>query len=165
MLETCHRPDFASLPPGQMVPLVADGGEHLASESTFYRVLRAHDEQHHGGRARAPRSSRPPASHRADGPCQLWSWDITYLPGPVKGAFYYMYLVIDLYSRNIVGWDVHDTESGEQAATLIERTVWRKGCAHKPLVLHSDKGNPMTASTFRSPWNASASRRPTAVPG
>ena len=149
VLETCHRPEFASLPPGQIVPLLADGGEYLASESTFYRVLREHDEQHHRGRARAPRSSRPPASHRADGPCQLWSWDITYLPGPVKGTFYYLYLVIDLYSRKIVGWDVHDTESGEQAATLIERTVWREGCAHKPLVLHSDNGSPMKAATFR----------------
>lgn len=149
VLATCHRPEFASLPPGQIVPRLADEGEYLASESTFYRVLRSHGEQQHRGRSQAPRPNRPPASHRADGPCQLWSWDITYLPGPVKGVFFYLYLVVDLYSRKIVGWEVHNTESGEQAGRLIEQTVWREGCAHKPLVLHSDNGSPMKAATFR----------------
>jgi transposase InsO family protein len=149
VLATCHRPEFASLPPGQILPRLADEGDYLASESTFYRVLRAHGEQPHRGRSQAPRPNRPPASHRADGPCQLWSWDITYLPGPVKDVFFYLYLVVDLYSRKIVGWEVHDSESGEQAGRLIEQTVWREGCTHKPLVLHSDNGSPMKAATFR----------------
>ncbi|MDF0651304.1 MAG: helix-turn-helix domain-containing protein [Nitrospira sp.] len=81
----CHEPAHASLPPSQLVPRLADQGHYLASESTFYRVLRAADAQHHRGRSRAPQQTRPPVTHAAGKPGQVWSWDITWLPGPVKG--------------------------------------------------------------------------------
>lgn len=148
VLETCHRPEFASLPPSQIVPRLADAGHYIASESTFYRVLRAADEQHHRGRSKAP-ERRAPASHQATGPCQVWSWDITYLSGPVKGQFFYLYLIMDVYSRKIVGWEVFDSESGEHAATVVQRAVRAEKCLNKPLVLHSDNGSPMKASTLQ----------------
>ena len=106
---TTLQPDYAALPLGQIVPRLADEGVYLASESTFYRVLRVHDLQHsvlslskhHRGRAKAPSTPRPPTTHCADKPNQVWCWDITRLPGPIRGQFYFLYLIIDLYSRKI----------------------------------------------------------------
>ena len=104
--------------PKQLVPALADRGEYLASESSFYRVLREAKQLAHRGRARAP-VARPRAEHRACAPDQVWSWDITYLRGPVRGAYLYLYLVVDVYSRRIMGWQVHTEESADHAATLI----------------------------------------------
>jgi len=64
------------------------------------------------------------------------------MPGPILGMFYYLYLIVDIYSRKIVGWEVHDCESAELAATLVTQAVWAEGCSLKPLVLHADNGSP-----------------------
>ena len=85
VLDVCHSEEFVSLPPSQIVPRLADQGRYLASKSSFYRVLRAEGQQHHRGRARSPVPRKPPASYRATGPCQVWTWDITWLPGPIAG--------------------------------------------------------------------------------
>ncbi len=154
VLKTCHHPEFASLPPSQIVPRLADQGEYLASESTFYRVLREADEQHARGRARAPQKPRPPASHCAKGPCEVWSWDITWLPGPDRGLFFYLYLIIDLYSRKIVGWEVQERECAEYAAGVVRRAVLAEGCIDKPLVLHADNGSPQKGSALRATLEA-----------
>jgi len=148
VLAVCNSPEHASLPPSQIVPRLADAGIYLASESTFYRVLREADAQHHRGRAKAPRAPTPPPSHTAEGPCQVWCWDITYLPGPVRGLFFYLYLILDLYSRKIVGWEVHTAENSEHAGALVQRAVLAQGCIDRPLVLHADNGSPQTGSTL-----------------
>jgi transposase InsO family protein len=135
VLAACHTPEHAGLPPSQIVPRLADQGVYLASESTFYRVLREVDEQHHRGRARPPRRLAPPPSHTAHGPCQVWTWDITYLPGPVRGLFYYLYLIVDLYSRKIVGWEIHERECAAHAAALVRQAVLAEGRIDRPLVL------------------------------
>ena len=150
VLKTTLQPDYAALPPGQIVPRLADQGVYLASESTFYRVLRAHDLPHHRGRAKALSTPRPPTTHRADQPNQVWCWDITWLPGPIRGPFYFLYRIIDLYSRKIVGWEVHETESSVQARNLVERTVWREGILDPPLVLHGDNGSPLKGATVQA---------------
>lgn len=150
VLAICNRPEFADLPPGQIVPRLADRGEYLASESTFYRVLRAAGQQHHRGRANAPTKPRPPATHCADAPDRVWCWDISWLPGPIRGQFFFLYLILDLFSRKIVGWEVHDTESAANSRELIERTVWRCGCIDRPLVLHGDNGSPLKGSTVQA---------------
>lgn len=150
VLETCHRPEYASLPPSQIVPRLADEGEYIASESTFYRILREADEQHHRGRSQAPRRLGPPTSHCATAPCQVWSWDITYLAGPVRGLFFYLYLIVDLYSRKIVGWEVFEEENSAHAAEVVRRAVLAEGCVDKPLVLHADNGSPMKGATLRA---------------
>ena len=93
---------FRDLSPHQIVPLLADAGRYLASESTIYRILREEQLLQHRGRAKAP-VRRPPRAHVATGPNQLWSWDITYLRTPVRGVFVYLYLMLDVWSRKVVG--------------------------------------------------------------
>jgi putative transposase len=150
ILEVCNSPPFVSLPPSQIVPILADQDRYLASESTFYRVLKAANQQHRRGRSHAPHKHASPTTHRAATANQVWSWDITYLPSPVRGKYYYLYLIEDIYSRKAVGWEVYEQESGERAAELMERTVLAERCAGRPLVLHSDNGAPMKSVTLLS---------------
>lgn len=150
IVATCASPEFASLPPSQIVPCLADLGIWIASESSFYRVLRERDQNHRRGRARPATRPKPPTSFEAKGPCQVWSWDITWLPGPIAGRFFYLYLIVDIFSRKIVGWEVHDRETADFAARLLERAVWSERCLSKPLVLHADNGSPMKGATMKA---------------
>lgn len=147
VLRVVNEPRFANLPPTQIVPILADEGRYLASESTLYRILRAENQLAQRGRARAP-CARPVPRHRALGPNQLYAWDITYLPGPVLGMFFFLYLVLDVYSRKIVAHEVHHAESAEHAAQLIEQAVLREGLPHGALIVHQDNGSPMKGSTY-----------------
>ena len=151
VLDVCNQAEYASLPPSQIVPRLADEGIYLASESTFYRILKANNQLHHRGRAKTPKKNNAPTTHRATAPRQLWSWDITYLASSVKGKFYYLYLFEDLFSRKIVGFEVYEQESGAHAADLLQRTVVREQCLKNPVsvVLHSDNGAPMKSQTFK----------------
>lgn len=149
VLEVCNSKEFASLPPSQIVPRLADRGRYLASESSFYRILRADGQQHHRGRAKPPVRRKPPSSYKATAPCQVWTWDITWMPGPVAGRFFYLYMIVDIFSRKIVGWEVHERESAELAAALIRRAVLAEGCLMRPLVLHADNGSPMKGATMK----------------
>ena len=149
VLRWCHDPQFASLPPGQIIPrLLDERGLYLASESTFYRVMRDADQLHRRGRAAAPRSLGQPTRHRADAPNACWSWDVSYLTSHVRGEFFYLYLILDIFSRKIVGADVFDAENMGNSATVIERAVHREAIGHRPLVLHADNGSPMKGSTL-----------------
>lgn len=148
ILRQCHLPEHASLPPSQIVPKLADQGTYIASESSFYRVLHAAKEQHHRGRAQSPRKQRMPTTHCASAPCQLWSWDVAFLRSPIRGLFFYLYMILDVYSRKIVGWEIHHNESGEHAADLISRTVLAERCAGEPLVLHADNGSIQRGQTL-----------------
>ena len=150
VLDVCNSKDFSALPPSQIVPKLADQGQYLASESSFYRILRADGQQHHRGRTKPPVKRKPPTSYQATAPCQVWTWDITWMPGPVAGMFFYLYLIVDIYSRKIVGWEVHDRESSEQASVLIRKAVLSEGCIGQPLVLHADNGSPMKGSTMKT---------------
>ena len=149
VLSICNSAEFASLPPSQIVPKLADEGQYLASESSFYRILRAQGQQHHRGRAKPPVRRKPPTSYRASGPCEVWTWDITWVPGPVAGMFFYLYLIVDIFSRKIVGWEVHEREAAELAAMLIQKAVWAEACVARPLVLHADNGSPMKGATMK----------------
>ena len=148
VLEVCNRADHARLPPSQIVPKLADEGVYLASESTFYRLLKANDQGHRRGRAQPPRHRAGPTSYSATAANQVWSWDITYLPTKVRGRFYYLYLFEDIFSRKAVGGEVYEHECGEQAAALMQRTVMAEQCWGQLLVLHSDNGAPMKSSTL-----------------
>ena len=150
VLDACNSKDFCALPPSQIVPKLADQGRYLASESSFYRILRAEGQQHHRGRAKPPTKRKPPTSYQANAPCEVWTWDITWMPGPVAGMFFYLYLIVDIYSRKIVGWEVHDRESSEQASALIRKAVLSEGCIGQPLVLHADNGSPMKGATMKT---------------
>jgi putative transposase len=143
ILATCNKPEFQSLPPSQIVPRLADNGEYIASESSFYRVLREADQVHRRGRAQAPRTVAKPEGFQATGPNQVWSWDITFLASSIRGAFYRLYLALDVFSRKIVGWEVHEDESADHASVLIRKACLAEGVHQDGLVLHSDNGGPM----------------------
>lgn len=149
VLQAANRPDCASLTPHQIVPKLADEGIYLASESTFYRVLKAAGQAHRRGRSRAPKA-RPLTTHRATGANQVWCWDITWLPTTVKGRFFYWYMMKDIYSRKLVANEVHAEECSEHAARLLRRGCLREQTAGKPLVLHSDNGAAMKGLTLKA---------------
>lgn len=147
VLRVVNEPRFAHLPPTQIVPTLADEGRYLASESSFYRILREENQLAHRGRMRRPCASSVPR-HCATAPNQLYAWDITYLPGPIAGMFFFLYLVLDVYSRKIVAHEVQTAESAEHAAQLIEQAVLREGVPNGTLVIHQDNGSPMKGSTY-----------------
>ena len=155
VLEVGNSMEFASLPPSQIVPKLADQGRYLASKSIFYLILRADgQQQHQRGRAKPPVRCKPPTSYLASAPCEVWTWDITWMPGPVTGMFFYLYLylylIVDIFSRKIVGWEVYERESADLAAVLIRQAVLAEGCFMQPLVLHADNGSPMKGATMKT---------------
>lgn len=150
VLDVCNESRFASSPPSQIVPTLLDEGVYIASESTYYRVLKANELVNQRGRSRhiTPRSK--PEAYQAKGPNEIWSWDITYCASVIKGQFYYLYMFEDIYSRKIVGYEVHEQECGELAAQLMQRNMLREQCFNQPLVLHSDNGAPMKCLTMKA---------------
>ena len=149
VLRVANEPRFAAVPPARIVPMLADDGVYLASESTFERVLRAADQSHHRGRAKAPKAVRPPTTHVASAARQVWCWDMTYLASAVLGRWFHLYLILDLFSRKIVGWEVHDSDDANHAAHLVKRTALAEGIAAmltRP-VLHGDNGATLKATT------------------
>ncbi|MGR8935204.1 MAG: IS3 family transposase, partial [Gammaproteobacteria bacterium] len=123
-------------------------GVYLASESSFYRVLRAEGQLQHRGKAQAPRTVAAPKSQVAVGPNQVWTWDITYLATTVAGLFFRLYLILDIYSRKIVGWEIHERECADYAALLIQKACWAEKISAPGLVLHADNGSPMKGATM-----------------
>lgn len=111
ILEVCNRVAYPSLPPSQIVPRLADQCEYIASESSSYRVLREDDQLHRRGKAQALRDVPKPLGYQATAQNQVWSWDITYLAANIVGVFFRLYLVMDIFSRKIVGWEVHESET------------------------------------------------------
>ena len=151
VLDLCHRPEYASLPPAQIVLHLADDHQiYVASERTFYRILHEHDEQHHRGPKAAPQPPRPKPTLCADRPNRCWSWDVTYLPTAIRGQFFYLYLIIDLYSRKIVGQEVFEAENAANSARLIERATLQEGCRHEDLIIHADNGGPFKGSQLHA---------------
>ena len=149
VLATLNEPRFSSLPPAQIVPRLADEGIYLASESTFHRLMRAAGQSVHRGRAKAPQPARAPTTHVASAPRQVWCWDVTWLPSQVAGRWFYLYLILDIYSRKAVGHEVHPVESADHAAALVKRTALAEGIGgalQKP-VLHGDNGAALKGST------------------
>lgn len=152
VLSICNQPEYANLPPCQIVPDLLDKGLYYASESSFYRILKEADQLNHRGRAKAPKKSAKPSSFKAEKANQVWSWDITYLGSRIKGQYYYLYLFEDIYSRKIVGYEVHEKECGQLASQLLQRCILKEQClkTNPQLVLHSDNGAPMKSQTLKA---------------
>jgi putative transposase len=149
MVALANAPRFASTPPARIVPALADEGVHVASEASFHRVLRDQGQMQPRGRARPPRTAGPPSTHVATAPGQVWCWDVTFLPARVQGRWFYLFLILDLFSRKIVGHEVHETDQAEHAAHLVRRTALAEGIhvrAHRP-VLHGDNGPSVKGTT------------------
>jgi transposase InsO family protein len=144
---TVNSAAFCDLSPHQIVPRLADAGQYLASESTISRVLRAEQQLAHRGRTAVPQRRTAP-SHEATGPNPVWSWDITYLKRPVRGVFWYPYLILDIWSRKIVGWTVEATERSAHAAARFRATCAATTHAPNGIVVHADTGGPMKGATM-----------------
>ena len=139
--------EYMDLPPSQIVPSLADKGIYVASESSFYKVLKAHNMLVHRGKSR-PKTHNRPTPLVATGPNQIYSWDITYLKSTVAGKFFYLYMFMDIYSRKIVGQRVHEMESMEHSASLAEEICLQEKVLKNQLVLHSDNGGAMKGATI-----------------
>ena len=147
VLSVLNSPAYRDRSPHQVVALLADEGSYLASEATMYRILRAEQQLAHRQRSVSPRRYEP-LVRVANGPNEIWSWDITFLRGPVRGMFFYLYLIVDLYSRKIVAWSVHDEESAQYASELACEACYLEGIEPGELVLHADNGAPMKGATM-----------------
>jgi putative transposase len=137
------------LPPCKIVPQLADTGQYIASESTFYRILREEKQLTHRQLSRPAKHSKPEA-YIATSANQVWTWDITYLPSQTRGLYFYLYLIVDIFSRKIVGWSVHDVELSDLAASLIKQACLDENIPQGQVVLHSDNGGPMKGMTMRA---------------
>ncbi len=139
--------EFRDMSPNKIVPIIADRGAYIASERSFYRVLKEHQLLQHRGRTRLPKKRVIPTV-TARKPNEVWSWDITYLKGPIKGEFLYLYLIMDLYSRMIIGWRIHHEQTAENASMLIDQCCKDFKVKRSQLILHSDNGGPMKGATM-----------------
>ena len=148
VLQVANEPEYANLSPSKIVPKLADNGIYIASESTFYRILKAEKQLRHRQKAKPSKQIKKPRALCATAPNQLYSWDITYLPTQVRGIYLYLYLVMDIYSRKVVGWQVYKNESSAQAADLMTDICCRENVNPGQVTLHSDNGSPMEGATM-----------------
>jgi transposase InsO family protein len=148
ILAIANSEEFGHLPPSQIVPRLADRGEYIASESSFYRVLNAANQLRHRAAEKPAKPRSKPRALSATAPGQLFSWDITYLPTQIKGMYFYLYLFLDIFSRKIVGWQVYDRECSALAGEVMRDICERERIAPDQVVLHSDNGAPMKGATM-----------------
>ena len=149
IIETVNQERFAHLPPAQIVAILAEEGIYIASEASFYRVMHSAALIQHRGQCKPPQEPRKVPILEASGPNMVWSWDITLLPSHVKGMWYYLYMIIDVWSRKIIAFEIHGEECGEAAAQILDRACREHGISSSSLlILHSDNGAPMRSMTL-----------------
>jgi len=150
VLQVANEDKYAHLPPCKIVPMLADEGRYLASEATFYRILKAHKQLKHREKSKPIRTIKKPRALTATAPNQVYTWDISYLPTSIRGLYFYLYFVVDLYSRKVVGWQIHTEESSALAADLMTDICQRENIKRGQVYLHSDNGSPMKGATMLS---------------
>jgi putative transposase len=142
VLEVLHEPRFVDLAPAEVYATLLDEELYLCSERTMYRILAENREvRERRDQLRHPQYAAPELL--ATRPNELWSWDITKLLGPVKWTYYYLYVILDVFSRYVVGWMVADRESATLARRLILETADRQGIEPGELTVHADRGQAM----------------------
>jgi putative transposase len=142
ILEWLHQPAYADLSPRTVFAMLLDAGRYLASVSTFYRLLRASGETR-GRRNELTHPAYAKPELLATGPRELWSWDITKLKGPAKWVCFHLYVILDVFSRYVIGWMIAPRESAELAYELIAATCDKEGIVRGQLTLHADRGTSM----------------------
>ena len=144
VLDVLHEDRFVDKAPAEVYATLLDEGRYLCSERTMYRILAAHQEvRERRDQLRHPAYAKPELL--ATGPNQLWSWDITKLLGPAKWTYFYLYVILDVFSRYVVGWMIAHRETAQLAQTLIETTCERQGIERDQLTIHADRGSSMTS--------------------
>jgi putative transposase len=146
VLDVLHSKRFVDTAPAEVVATLMDEKKYLCSERTMYRILASEDEvRERRNQLRHPHYAKPELL--ATGPNQVWSWDITKLKGPTKWTYFYLYVMIDIFSRYVVGWMVAQRENAELAKRLIRESCDKEGIEPEQLTIHSDRGSPMKAKT------------------
>lgn len=161
-LSVVCSPEFRDKSPNQIVPILAEKGLYIGSESTLYRLLRSAGLLTHRSKAKAPVRERP-EEMKATAPNQVWTWDISYLLSHVRGKYFYLYLILDIWDRSIVGWSIEEEESGLHGAELLRRACIRQGVNAGELIVHQDNGAPMISFEFLaalSHWGRASYSRP-----
>jgi putative transposase len=148
IISTTCKSEYAALSAAKLVPTLADKGIYIGSESTAYRASKANGQLKHRQKSKPAKNNNKQMPVIARHPNQIYSWYITYLPTAVPGEFYYLYLVLDIYSRKIIGWQVYENESAALAADLMKDIFQRENIGRNEVVLHSDNGNPMKGGTM-----------------
>ena len=144
VIDVLASPRFVDRSPAEVVATLLDEGRHLCSERTMYRILAAEQPvRERRNQLTHPRYTKPELV--ATAPNQTWSWDITRLLGPKNWTYFYLYVLLDIFSRYVVGWIVADRENSALAARLIEQSCLNQGIEPRVLTLHSDRGAPMTS--------------------
>jgi putative transposase len=144
VLDVLHEPRFADQAPAEVYATLLDEGRYLCSERTMYRVLAENAEvRERRNQLRHPNYKAPELL--ATAPNQLWSWDITKLLGPAKWTYFYLYVILDVYSRYVVGWMLAHRETAALAERLIRETCDRQGIQRDQLTVHADRGTSMTS--------------------
>jgi putative transposase len=144
VLGVLHEPRFVDLAPAEVYAMLLDEGRYLCSERTMYRVLAERDEvRERRNQLRHPCYAAPELLARR--PNELWSWDITKLLGPAKWTYFYLYVMLDIFSRYVVGWMVAHRESARLAEQFIHETCSRQGIERGQLTIHADRGAAMTS--------------------
>jgi putative transposase len=147
ILEVAKSSEYMDYSPWVIVAKLADKGKYIASESSFYNILNEHKMLRHRGKSKVKNSYRP-APLVAYNPKEIWTWDITYLKTSIRGQYFYLYLFLDIFSRKIVGFDIHEEEAMEYSSELVERICVNEGVKKDNLTLHSDNGGPMKGATM-----------------
>ena len=146
VLAELHEPRFVDLAPVEVYATLLDESRYLCSERTMYRILAANQEVRER-RDQLRHANHPRPELLATRPNELWSWDITKLLGPQKWTYFYLYVILDVFSRYVVGWMVAHEESAGLARKLIEETCRRQGIQPEQLTLHADRGSSMTSKS------------------
>jgi len=149
IVEVCCSVKYRDMNPNQIVAALAEKGIYIASERTMYRVLNKRNLLTHRSESKIPERQKP-EELVATGPNQVWSWDITYLLRTARGTFFYLYLIVDIWDRFIVGWSIHEKQSGYYAKELLDKTLKEHGIKKDQLTLHQDNGGPMISEDFLS---------------
>jgi putative transposase len=144
ILDALHSDRFVDMAPAEVWATLLDEGVYLGSESTFYRLLRQAGEVRER-RRQATHPAKVKPELLASAPNEVWSWDITKLRGPAKWTYYYLYVILDIFSRYVVGWMVASRESAPLAEVLIRQTVTKQGTDRAQLTIHADRGSSMTS--------------------
>jgi len=146
VLQVLHSERFIDAPPAQVHATLAEEGSYLCSPRTMYRLLAESGEvRERRDQLQHPRYAKPELV--ATAPRQVWSWDITKLKGPVKLVYFYLYVIVDIFSRYVVGWMIAEAENAGLAERLIEQSCLKQGIAPDQLTLHADRGSPMISKT------------------
>lgn len=141
IVEVANSPEFASLTPEQIAIIMIDRGDYIGSASSIHRVLKEAKLMQHRGKARESKRKPKPPTRAAEKPNQIWAVDITYLPTNTTGRFLKLYMILDLFSRDIMGWEVFEEENGENSKAVMHRAMIAQGAC--PEVLHADNGSPL----------------------